>query len=58
MPQTTITGEEYRFTRLRTTLLLDDLTFGRDAPTPGDRMPVFDLPAIAVLTVAVVGAML
>ncbi|MDY7087715.1 MAG: alkyl hydroperoxide reductase [Actinomycetota bacterium] len=46
MSPTTITGEEYRFTRFRTTLLLDDLTFGRDTPGPGDRMPAFDLPTL------------
>ncbi|MFI7547417.1 hypothetical protein [Actinoplanes sp. NPDC049599] len=47
MPSTTTTaGEQYRFTRFRTALLLDDLTFDRDAPAPGDRVPAFDLPTV------------
>jgi hypothetical protein len=47
MPQTaTDAGEEYRFTRFRTALLLDDMTFDRDAPAPGDRVPAFDLPTL------------
>ncbi|WFE45119.1 hypothetical protein [Verrucosispora sp. WMMD1129] len=43
---TTNAGEKYRFTRFRTALLLDDLTFDRNAPAPGDRMPAFDLPTL------------
>jgi hypothetical protein len=37
-------GEAYRFTRFRTALLIDDLTFDRNAPAPGDHLPAFDLP--------------
>ncbi len=36
----------YRFTRFRTALLIDDLTFARDTPGPGDRVPAFDLPVL------------
>jgi thiol-disulfide isomerase/thioredoxin len=39
-------GETYRFTRFRTALLIDDLTFDRDAPAPGDHLPAFDLPIL------------
>jgi hypothetical protein len=39
-------GEAYRFTRFRTALLIDDLTFGRREPGPGDRLPSFDLPTL------------
>ncbi|WP_328474376.1 redoxin domain-containing protein [Actinoplanes sp. NBC_00393] len=47
MPSTTAdAGEAYRFTRFRTALLLDDLTFDRDSPAPGARIPAFDLPTL------------
>ncbi|MBO4204589.1 TlpA family protein disulfide reductase [Micromonospora echinofusca] len=36
----------YRFDRFRTALLVDDLTFGRRAPGPGDPVPAFDLPTL------------
>ncbi|MET8153772.1 TlpA family protein disulfide reductase [Actinoplanes sp. NPDC049668] len=36
-------ADAYRFTRFGSALLLDDLTFDRDAPGPGDRVPAFDL---------------
>lgn len=36
----------YRFTRFRTALLIDDLTFPRDSPGPGDHAPAFDLPVL------------
>ncbi|MBQ1072762.1 redoxin domain-containing protein [Micromonospora sp. C31] len=36
----------YRFNRFRTGLLIDDLTFDRGAPAPGDHMPAFDLPTL------------
>lgn len=45
-PTSAAAGEAYRFTRFRTTLLIDDLTFDRDAPAPGDRTPPFDLPTL------------
>jgi thiol-disulfide isomerase/thioredoxin len=47
MPPTSIAaGDTYRFTRFRTALLIDDLTFDRLAPAPGDRLPSFDLPTL------------
>ncbi|MFD0598767.1 hypothetical protein ACFQZ4_46085 [Catellatospora coxensis] len=51
MAPTTTTADEqaavaYRFTRFRTALLIDDLTFARGAPGPGDRVPAFDLPVL------------
>ncbi|WP_139128880.1 TlpA family protein disulfide reductase [Micromonospora nigra] len=39
-------GRRYRFDTFRTALLLDDLTFGPDAPGPGDPVPAFDLPVV------------
>lgn len=39
-------GATYRFTRFRTALLIDDMTFDRAAPGPGDRIPGFDLPVL------------
>jgi thiol-disulfide isomerase/thioredoxin len=39
-------SEAYRFTRFRTVLLIDDLTFDRDAPAPGNHLPAFDLPVL------------
>jgi thiol-disulfide isomerase/thioredoxin len=36
----------YRFQRFRTALLIDDLTFGSQAPGPGDQVPAFDLPTL------------
>jgi thiol-disulfide isomerase/thioredoxin len=36
----------YRFRRFRTALVIDDMTFGQDAPGPGDRVPHFDLPTL------------
>jgi hypothetical protein len=36
----------YRFERFSTPLLLDDMTFGRKAPGPGDPVPAFDLPML------------
>jgi hypothetical protein len=36
-------ADAYRFTRFGPALLIDDLTFARDAPGPGDRVPAFDL---------------
>jgi len=41
-----IAARAYRFQRFRTALLIDDMTFGPDAPGPGDRVPSFDLPAL------------
>lgn len=49
MPETatpTEAARAYRFQRFRTPLLLDDLTFGRQAPGPGDQIPAFDMPAL------------
>lgn len=40
------TGAAYRFNRFGTALLIDDMTFSRDAPGPGDRMPAFDLATV------------
>ncbi|MEU3251476.1 TlpA disulfide reductase family protein [Streptomyces sp. NPDC006997] len=37
---------DYRFERFSTRLLIDDMTFGRDAPGPGSRLPEFDLPTL------------
>ncbi|MFY1699700.1 MULTISPECIES: redoxin domain-containing protein [unclassified Solwaraspora] len=39
-------GTAYRFDRFRLPLLLDDLTFGRTAPGPGNRLPDFDLATL------------
>ncbi|GAA3250447.1 TlpA family protein disulfide reductase [Streptomyces labedae] len=39
-------GPDYRFERFRTRLLIDDMTFGRDALGPGSRLPEFDLPTL------------
>ena len=39
-------GDAYRFARFRTALLIDDMTFDRAAPGPGDRIPGFDLPVL------------
>jgi hypothetical protein len=36
----------YRFQRFSTPLLIDDMTFGRQAPGPGDPIPAFDLPTL------------
>ena len=36
----------YRFQRFRTALLIDDLTFGPEAPGPGDQVPAFDLATL------------
>ncbi|HEX5299693.1 MAG TPA: hypothetical protein VFW50_22120, partial [Streptosporangiaceae bacterium] len=36
----------YRFERFSTALLIDDMTFGRQAPGPGDPVPAFDLPTL------------
>jgi hypothetical protein len=36
----------YRFQRFSTALLIDDMTFGRQAPGPGDPVPAFDLPTL------------
>lgn len=41
-----ITARAYRFQRFRTALLIDDLTFGSQAPGPGDKIPAFDLPTL------------
>jgi len=43
---TTVAAQAYRFQRFRTALLIDDLTFGREAPGPGDQIPAFDLPTL------------
>jgi hypothetical protein len=43
---TTVAASAYRFQRFRTALLIDDLTFGREAPGPGDQVPAFDLPTL------------
>ncbi|MDG6110446.1 redoxin domain-containing protein [Dactylosporangium aurantiacum] len=40
------TGAAYRFNRFGTALLIDDMTFARNAPGPGDRMPAFDLVTV------------
>lgn len=45
-PTEATAGHAYRFERFRTALLIDDLTFGRDAPGPGDQVPAFDLPTL------------
>ncbi|MFI7436288.1 TlpA family protein disulfide reductase [Micromonospora haikouensis] len=39
-------GAAYRFDRFTVRLLVDDLTFGRDAPGAGDPVPAFDLPTL------------
>ncbi|GGL58751.1 TlpA family protein disulfide reductase [Planomonospora parontospora] len=39
-------ADAYRFTRFRTRLLIDDLTFDRHAPGPGRPVPDFDLPTL------------
>ncbi|MFG2310820.1 TlpA family protein disulfide reductase [Streptomyces sp. NPDC048566] len=39
-------GREYRFERFRTRLLIDDMTFGRNALGPGSSLPDFDLPTL------------
>ncbi|MFC8849682.1 MULTISPECIES: TlpA family protein disulfide reductase [unclassified Micromonospora] len=39
-------GTAYRFDRFTVRLLVDDLTFGRDAPGGGDPVPAFDLPTL------------
>ena len=36
----------YRFGRFSTALLIDDMTYGRQAPGPGDPIPPFDLSAL------------
>jgi len=50
MPATAIPADTaaraYRFQRFRTALLIDDLTFGSQAPGPGDQVPAFDLPTL------------
>ena len=40
------TARAYRFERFSTALLIDDMTFGRQAPGPGDPVPAFDLPTL------------
>ena len=40
------TARAYRFERFSTALLIDDMTFGRQAPGPGDKVPAFDLPTL------------
>ncbi|MFE7812320.1 TlpA family protein disulfide reductase [Streptomyces sp. NPDC057433] len=40
------TGADYRFERFRTRLLIDDMTFGRNALGPGSPLPEFDLPTL------------
>ena len=40
------TAQAYRFERFSTALLIDDMTFGRQAPGPGDAVPAFDLPTL------------
>ena len=39
-------GAEYRFERLTTGLIMHDMYFTRSDPSPGDRVPDFDLPTI------------
>ncbi|MCE7083396.1 redoxin domain-containing protein [Streptomyces sp. ST2-7A] len=39
-------GPDYRFGRFRTRLLIDDMTFGRNALGPGSPLPEFDLPTL------------
>lgn len=39
-------GDDYRFERFRTGLLLSDMSFGADTPGAGDRIPAFDLPTL------------
>ncbi|GAA1815533.1 hypothetical protein GCM10009682_40560 [Luedemannella flava] len=39
-------GTAYRFNRFGTALLIDDMTFSRDAPGPGAPMPAFDLATV------------
>ncbi|MDG4834278.1 redoxin domain-containing protein [Solwaraspora sp. WMMD1047] len=46
MASTLDAGARYRFDRFGTALLIDDMTFGRDAPGPGDRVPAFDLATV------------
>ncbi|WP_149549524.1 TlpA family protein disulfide reductase [Streptomyces marokkonensis] len=40
------TASDYRFERFRTRLLIDDMTFGRNALGPGSPLPEFDLPTL------------
>ncbi|WP_182607420.1 TlpA family protein disulfide reductase [Streptomyces alkaliphilus] len=39
-------GSDHRFDRFRTRLLIDDMTFGRNALGPGSPVPGFDLPTL------------
>ncbi|MBI3438517.1 MAG: redoxin domain-containing protein [Proteobacteria bacterium] len=39
-------GDDYRFTRLSTAILLADMSFARNDLGPGDAVPDFDLPTI------------
>ncbi|WP_079169615.1 redoxin domain-containing protein [Streptomyces sp. CC77] len=39
-------GADYRFKRFRTRLLIDDMTFPRNALGPGSPLPEFDLPTL------------
>lgn len=43
---TDVPAAGYRFTRFHTALLLDDLTFDRHDPGPGDPVPAFDLDTL------------
>ncbi|MFI2227302.1 TlpA family protein disulfide reductase [Streptomyces fradiae] len=46
VPTDRTAGADYRFERFRTRLLIDDMTFGRDALGPGSPLPEFDLPTL------------
>ncbi|WP_435613100.1 TlpA family protein disulfide reductase [Streptomyces sp. bgisy159] len=45
-PTTRDAGSDYRFERFRTRLLIEDMTFGRNALGPGSPLPEFDLPTL------------
>jgi AhpC/TSA family len=45
-PSRSPAARAYRFERFRTALLLDDMTFDRQAPGPSDPVPDFNLPTL------------
>jgi len=39
-------ASQYLYDHVTTKVLMDDMSFGDDAPRPGDRLPEFDLPTV------------
>ena len=39
-------GRQYRFEHLALPVIMKDMYFSKDDPSPGDRVPSFDLPTL------------